>query len=425
MKDKNTALKMLQDKLIDPGITYEQISRESGYEKRQLIRLFKQLKEKDMDSILIHGNTGHKPVTTASDQETSYLEQLKESYPVITIAQFRDIFIEDVIRNPLMKEEIEKYGLKARSRSWFRKLFIKEGWKSPLNREIRTDGRSRHPIRKPRDTRGELVQIDGTPYDWLGDGRMYTLHLAVDDAGTEVLAGWFSENECTYGYCRVMDLIFRKHGIPESLYSDRDTVFISAKAKTPSQFAMMMAELDIRMIFANSAEAKGRIERYNGTAQNRLPNDIIRFRMKGYRIDDYDDLNIWFNEVYIKYLNAKFSFPVFNPHDSFRPLPQGFDPSKIFRGRFTRVIRNLTFSFENSLYSLFEHETGVQLELKNGTQILIYLDIFKKELYIERYNKRYDCIKVGERRRDEAHEAQTQKQLNELLINQEKKGNED
>ena len=38
---------------------------------------------------------------------------------------------------------------------------------------------------------GELIQIDGTPYDWFNDGRAYALHLAVDDAGTEVLAGWF------------------------------------------------------------------------------------------------------------------------------------------------------------------------------------------------------------------------------------------
>lgn len=422
MKDKKKALELLKEKLIDDSITYDQISLQTGYERKQLSRLLKQLKEKDMDLILIHGNTGVKPVTTASDQEISYLEKLKESYPVITIAQFRDIFIEDVINNPTMKEDVQRYGLKPRSKSWFRKLFIRKGWISPLQREVREPSRKSHPIRKPRETRGELIQIDGTPYDWFGDGRSYCLHLAVDDAGTEVLAGWFTEHECTYGYCKVMELIFKKYGVPEALYSDRDTVFISAKAKTPSQFALMMASLNIQMIFANSPQGKGRIERYNGTAQNRLPNDIIRFRMKGHKIDDYDDLNVWFNSFYIRYLNSKFSFPVINPYDSFRILPENYDYSKIFRGRFTRKIKNLSFSYDNDLYSLFEHQTGNQLELKNGTEITVYLDVFTAELYIERYNKRYDCIKTGERKRDENFEAQSQKKLNELLSDTKKKG---
>ena len=33
---------------------------------------------------------------------------------------------------------------------------------------------------------GELVQIDGIPYDWFNDGRDYVLHLAVDDASTRI-----------------------------------------------------------------------------------------------------------------------------------------------------------------------------------------------------------------------------------------------
>ena len=65
-----------------------------------------ELKEKDMSSILTHGNTGRKPVTTASDQEVSYLREMKKSYPAITITQFRDIFIEDVIEGEDMISEV-------------------------------------------------------------------------------------------------------------------------------------------------------------------------------------------------------------------------------------------------------------------------------------------------------------------------------
>lgn len=418
MKDKKKALELLKQKMIDESITYDYVSRVTGYGRKQLARLYEQLKEKDEESLLIHGNTGRKPVTTASDQEISYLEQLKESYPVITIAQFRDIFIEDIIEDPTKKEDVDKYGLKSRSPSWFRQLFIKEGWESPLAKPVRKDGNHvSHPIRKPRPRKGELIQIDGTEYDWLGNGENYVLHLAIDDATTDVIAGWFMPHECTYGYCKMMELVLKNHGIPEALYSDRDSVFVSNKGETPSpsQFAIMMSELHIEIIYANSSQAKGRVERYNGTVQNRLPNDIVRFRKKGVKLDNYNELNIWFNEFYIKYINTKFSFTPLDPHEAFISLEENFDLSKIFRFRFSRVIHSLSFSYEMNLYSLFDHQTGEQLDLPNGTKITVYQDVFEKTLYIERYNKRYDCIKTGERKRDEAHKVESQKQLHELM----------
>lgn len=285
---KELALHLLIQKQSDLHLTYELIERETGYSKRQLIRLSSDLQEKDMESIMTHGNAGRKPVTTASDQEVSYLREMKKPYPLITVAQFRDIFIEDVIENSKKKSEVKKYRLKPRSISWFRELFIKEGWTSPAQKAIREEGSHvTHPIRKPRPCRGELVQIDGTPFDWFGDGRVYTLHLAVDDATTEVLAGWFMPTECTRGYCRMMRLILEKYGVPEALYSDRDSVFRSVKGGGITQYAMMMEDLHIQTIFALSAQSKGRIERYNGTAQLRLPNDIKRFGIK----HDYNELN--------------------------------------------------------------------------------------------------------------------------------------
>ena len=106
------ALTLLIQKEHDPKLTYTVITRLTGYSKRQLIRLSEELKTKDMDSILTHGNTGRKPAITASDQEVSYLRVMKEPYPSITIAQFRDIFIEDVLDNPKKQKDVKRYGLK-------------------------------------------------------------------------------------------------------------------------------------------------------------------------------------------------------------------------------------------------------------------------------------------------------------------------
>ena len=127
MKDKKRALELLKERETNPQITYEMISRETGYERKQLSRFSSELKEKDMEDILTHGNTGRKPAITASDQEVGYLRVMKIPYPSITIAQFRDIYIEDVIENPAMRDDVERYGLKPRSKSWFRQPFISEG----------------------------------------------------------------------------------------------------------------------------------------------------------------------------------------------------------------------------------------------------------------------------------------------------------
>ena len=111
------ALQLLKQKEVDPKLTLKEIERLTGYSKMQLIRLSKELKTKDMESILTHGNTGRKPAITASDQEVSYLRAMKEPYPSITIAQFRDIFIEDVLDNPKKQKDVKRYGLKRRSLS--------------------------------------------------------------------------------------------------------------------------------------------------------------------------------------------------------------------------------------------------------------------------------------------------------------------
>jgi len=410
-ENKELALKLLIQKQQDPHITYARITQETGYSERQLIRLSKELKQKDIESILTHGNTGRKPITTASDQEVSYLRKFKEPYPEITIAQFRDIFIEDVIDNPQKQSEVELYGLKPRSPSWFRQLFINEGWTSPLKKPSRTaNGRTTHTIRPPRPTRGELIQIDGTPFDWFGDGRVYTLHLAVDDATTEVLAGWFMPTECTRGYSRMLKLLIEKEGKPLALYSDKDAVFRSVKNGAQSQFGRMCGQLHIEQIFANSPEGKGRVERYNGTAQNRLPNDIIRFGIP----HDYNVLNDWFNSFYIKYLNSKFAFSPTDPHDSYIKLPADFNYSRIFRAEYPRVINNTMFSMNNMLYSPFD-ENGELLVLNDGKHITVCIDIISEEMYIEYYGKHYTCFRVGERKRDKVREVEGQKQLQELL----------
>ena len=122
----------------------------------------------------------------------------------------------------------------------------------------------------------------------------------------------------------MMELILINKGIPLAIYSDKHTIFKSFEGNTTS-FGLMMETLGIEMIFANTSQAKGLIERYNGTAQRRVPNDIIRFGIK-----DYDQLNLWFNDFYIKYLNEKFAHLPIDPIYEFVELTENYDLNLVF-----------------------------------------------------------------------------------------------
>ena len=409
-KTKEKAIELLVAKKKDPTVTYADIERKTGYSKRQLIRISRQIDAVGAEAAAEHGNAGRRPSTTASDDEIRYLREFKKPYKSITIAQFRDIFIEDVIENPDRRDDVERYGLVARSKSWFRELFKREGWKSPAQKPERAHGgRLAHPIREPMPRRGMLVQVDGTPYDWFGDGDSRVLHLAVDDATTEVLAGCFMPLECMRGYARMAERMVRKSGAPEAVYSDKHSVFRSTKGGDKTQLALMMDDLGVRMIFANSPQAKGRVERYNLTEQLRLVNDIIRFGIEG-----YEQLDSWFNEFYVDYLNRKFSFPPAEPRSEFSRLPPGFDYSSVFRIRLTRISRGGMISYEMGLYWMMDGD-GEPYDPGEGVKVNLFIDVWTEEMYVERYGKRYPCVLCGVREHKKQELVGNQRELQELL----------
>lgn len=237
--DKKEIVDLLSKKINgDLNMSYDQLSILTGYSRRQLIRISKSLKEKGIDSTLIHGNKGLAANNRASNTEVDYIVNFKKLYPNITISQFRDIYLEDVIFNPSKELDVLKYQLKPRSISFFQRLYKQFKWSSPVKHRSHKRASPLHLLRKRSPRAGMLIQVDGTPFDWFGNGQLYTLHMAVDDATNDILAGWFTKNECMFGYCKIMELIIRKKGIPIAIYSDKHTIFKSSEGNTTS-FGLM------------------------------------------------------------------------------------------------------------------------------------------------------------------------------------------
>src|SRR5881628_2522891 len=142
-----------------------------------------------------------------------------------------------------------------------------------------------YPPRIRRACLGELIQIDGSEHAWFEDrGPRCTLLVYVDDATSRVMELCFAESESTFDYFRATRRYLERHGKPMAFYSDRLSVFhVHARDQAQggpgvSQFGRALRALNIASICANSPQAKGRVERANGTLQDRLVKEL---RLRG------------------------------------------------------------------------------------------------------------------------------------------------
>ena len=120
-----------------------------------------------------------------------------------------------------------------------------------------------------------MIQIDGSIHPWFEDERRDCLMEFVDDATGKTIA-LFDTGETTEVSFKVLYLWIEKYGIPDSIYSDKKSVFYTDREPTVAEqlagiepmteFGRVCKKLGITMIYANSAQAKGRVERTWSTA---------------------------------------------------------------------------------------------------------------------------------------------------------------
>ena len=235
----------------------------------------------------------------------------------------------------------------------------------------------------------------------------------MDDATDEILSGYFMPTECQLGYCHAFKIMFEKHGIPQSIYSDRTKILWNQKDGELTQVGRMLDELGIELIYANSPEAKGKIENKNKVVQNRLLNDIIRFKIKSYA-----ELNRWFNDYYIDYLNHKFSYLPKEEETEFIPLGDT-DLSKIMCIKGNRTILNGNMISINNEYYIPIDNNGNDFIFYKGTVVEVWKDVFNGTVRIFKNKKIYNTRKIDGHRIDTEKKKQKriddQKQL-EILI---------
>ena len=185
--------------------------------------------------------------------------------------------------------------------------------------------------------------MDGSFEAWLEDrGSTACLMALVDDA-TGRGEGRFEPQETMWGAVRSLRGWIEQYGIPQALYTDWKNVYvrkptvgeIAAGEGALTQFGRMCAKLGIRIIPASSPQAKGRVERSNGTHQDRLIKKLRRAA-----ISDYGAANAYLTATYWPSHNTRFARQPAAPEDFHTPVPAGLDLDQVFRLETTRTVSN-------------------------------------------------------------------------------------
>ena len=257
--------------VVDGDWTMAMGARGAGLSTRQFRRLRRAYESaEDKVQAVIHGNTGRRPSNRINKSLVDRVLTLrKEKY-----AGFNDTHFTEKLT--------EVHGLKISRRS-VQRILRSRKVASPQVRKAK----KRRKRRERRARPGWLVQWDGSYHDWLeGRGPSMCLMGAIDDATGKILRGaHFIERECSAGYLRLLRDMTRYHGIPLEIYADKHSSLRRnddhwsleeqlAGRQEPPQVQRAAESLGIEIIWANSPQAKGRIERAWGTFQDRLISEL-------------------------------------------------------------------------------------------------------------------------------------------------------
>jgi transposase len=256
---------------------------------------------------------------------------------------------------PTLAQEklLERDGIKI-SDETLRLWLIEAGlWKK------KRKGRQHRQWRPRKERYGEMIQADGSHHDWFeGRGPECVFMGYIDDATGKVY-GRFYEYEGTIPAMDSFRRYIRKYGIPMSLYMDKHTTYKSTGKPTiedelndtepVSEFGRALKELEVKLIHANSPQAKGRVERLFGTLQDRL---IKEMRLRG--ISSIAEANEFLKE-YLPIYNRRFAKKAAQTENLHRPVPKGLDLNRILCIKTERTVRNdFTIAHNKKLYQIEE-----------------------------------------------------------------------
>ena len=313
--------------LVDHNGNKNRASKKLGISRRQIDRLIIIYKEKGKSGF-VHGNRSRKPVNTLDKSISEDIILLyKNKYQDWNFNHFKEFLKKeenidvsyDFIYKTLTKEGIlSPKARKKTKRDYVKKKLLEEKKinfamsdeqiKHIVNHEIALE--DSHPRGEKPKYFGEIIEQDGSIHKWFG-GIKTCLHLAIDKATSTIVGAWFDYQETLNGYYHVFYQILTGYGIPNKFLTDNRTVFnymsLNPDKRTSdkdvlTQYGYACKQLGIELETTSVSQAKGLIERTNGTFQGRLINEL---KLNG--ITTIEEANKYLLEVFVPYFNQRFA----------------------------------------------------------------------------------------------------------------------
>ena len=313
--------------LVEHGGSKERAALKLGITIRQVNRLIIIYKERGKEGF-VHGNRSRKPATTLNKSLSEDIILLyKTKYQDFNFSHFKEYLEEEEnikVSYKFIYDTLTKEGIlspKARKRTikeYIKQQLLKEKKinlamsekqiHEIVNHEINLE--YSHPRGEKPKYFGEIIEQDGSIHLWFGDKKT-CLHLAIDKATSIIVGAWFDNQETLNGYYHVLYQILNNYGIPYKFLTDNRTVFnymsLNPDKRTSekdvlTQYGYACKQLGIDLNTTSVSQAKGLIERTNGTFQGRLVNEL---KLNG--ITTIEEANKYLTEVFVPKFNSKFA----------------------------------------------------------------------------------------------------------------------
>jgi transposase len=325
-------------KIMDKKMSQVSGAKLLGISYRQTKRLIRRVREGGISTILHRSRGIPSKKKIKNSLKKRILTIYKEKYP-----DFGPTFALEKLQ--------EDHGFSL-SVETLRKLLIEEGlWNCRKARK-----KDLYLWRERKHFEGELIQMDGSHHRWL-EARLeqaFCLMAYIDDATSQIYARFY-EYEGVYPALDSFQRYVKKYGAPKSIYTDRHSTYKTTRKASidedlegeasNTQFQQVMKHLEVKVIYARSPQAKGRVERLFKTLQDRLVKEL---RLKG--ISTIHEANMFLTK-YLSVFNAKFSVSAQEKTKLYRNLERDFDYKwTICLRTKRRIAKNYTIRCFNRLF---------------------------------------------------------------------------
>jgi len=344
---ENLKLQVIGD-LLQKKIKTKQAGKILYLSTRQVRRLKNRMKNEGVLAVVhgLKGKVGNRKIDDALKNKV--IEIIRQKY-----SDFKPTFA---------TEKLQEKQIPVPTAQTVRMWMAEAGlWKTHKQKQV-----AYRSWRPRKDHYGEFQQFDGSYHLWFenryenitGDSIEVCLLASIDDATGQITHMSFEENEGVIAVFHFWKTYVLALGKPLIIYLDQFSTYkINHKSAVDNtdlitQFERVLRSLDIRLINAHSAQAKGRVERLFGTLQDRLVKE-----MRLAKINNPETGNTFLKEIFIPKFNRQFTVVPKSEGDVHRAINVNEIKklNSIFSLHNKRKINNdFTIQFKNNFYQLAE-----------------------------------------------------------------------